>query len=215
MHGRILRPLLSLHKADLSEVCRSAGLPWAEDPTNADTAYARNKMRVVLSRAQSEQSTLALHQQKGDVKNSRSECSRTRELKAAGAAQPDLDMSFPGEGGSMYLDGLPGSDMQSLDGTCNSDEKGQAEQNSELGITADVLRLVGACSEASAILSASANALRRAAASDATEDWSECFVDTATVLSSSKGVAVRALAAVLQVNPCLFRWVSTLWQLIS
>ncbi len=43
-----MRPLLSLHKAQLVRLCSAAGLQWVEDPTNSDTSYARNKVRAVL-----------------------------------------------------------------------------------------------------------------------------------------------------------------------
>ena len=45
---RLLRPLLSLRKADLAGLCRAAGVDWVEDPTNADTNFVRNKIRAVL-----------------------------------------------------------------------------------------------------------------------------------------------------------------------
>ncbi|CAL8467136.1 g6672 [Coccomyxa elongata] len=69
MHGRILRPLLSLHKATLVEVCRSAGLQWVEDPTNSNISYARNKLRSGLRQIDSLQSPV---QQAVDSESSRS-----------------------------------------------------------------------------------------------------------------------------------------------
>jgi len=46
--GSYLRPFLDLRRADTEEVCRAEGLdPW-EDPSNADPAFARSRVRTVL-----------------------------------------------------------------------------------------------------------------------------------------------------------------------
>lgn len=42
---RLLRPLLPVPKADLEAVCRAAGLPWVEDPSNASDRHARARLR--------------------------------------------------------------------------------------------------------------------------------------------------------------------------
>lgn len=42
---RLLRPLLHLRHADLVGLCRARGLPWREDPSNRDQAFARNRLR--------------------------------------------------------------------------------------------------------------------------------------------------------------------------
>jgi tRNA(Ile)-lysidine synthase len=41
----LVRPLLDLTKADLVAVCRRDGLAFVEDPSNADPAYARARLR--------------------------------------------------------------------------------------------------------------------------------------------------------------------------
>jgi len=41
----LVRPLLKTSKNELKEICRSAAVEWIEDPTNTDTAIARNKIR--------------------------------------------------------------------------------------------------------------------------------------------------------------------------
>jgi tRNA(Ile)-lysidine synthase len=45
-HVRILRPLLGATHADLLAVCREAGVPWLEDPSNASPATARARLRA-------------------------------------------------------------------------------------------------------------------------------------------------------------------------
>jgi tRNA(Ile)-lysidine synthase len=45
---RILRPLLSLAKADLVAFCHSRRVAFAEDPSNANPAYARTRMRALM-----------------------------------------------------------------------------------------------------------------------------------------------------------------------
>ncbi len=46
-HGdlRLLRPLLGVPKARLSAICAAAQLPVVDDPSNADTRYARARLR--------------------------------------------------------------------------------------------------------------------------------------------------------------------------
>ncbi len=42
---RLLRPLLHATRAELIAYCRDRGLTWREDPSNADPAFARNRIR--------------------------------------------------------------------------------------------------------------------------------------------------------------------------
>lgn len=44
--GRVVRPLLALSRAETRELARKAGLPFADDPTNEDPAFARNRVRA-------------------------------------------------------------------------------------------------------------------------------------------------------------------------
>jgi tRNA(Ile)-lysidine synthase len=46
----IARPLIGVAKSDLVAFCRSRGVPFIEDPSNADPAYARPRLRALLSR---------------------------------------------------------------------------------------------------------------------------------------------------------------------
>ena len=44
--GRVVRPLLGLSRDRIRELATAAGLPFADDETNADPAYARNRIRA-------------------------------------------------------------------------------------------------------------------------------------------------------------------------
>jgi tRNA(Ile)-lysidine synthase len=43
--GRIVRPLLSVTRADTRAYCRLQGVPFVDDPSNLDLAYERNRVR--------------------------------------------------------------------------------------------------------------------------------------------------------------------------
>ena len=45
---RLLRPLLALPRARLEATLRRRGLPWIEDPTNQDPAFARVRLRELM-----------------------------------------------------------------------------------------------------------------------------------------------------------------------
>lgn len=46
--GVILRPMLGVRRAEIEAWLRELGQPWREDATNADTAFARNRVRHEL-----------------------------------------------------------------------------------------------------------------------------------------------------------------------
>jgi tRNA(Ile)-lysidine synthase len=46
--GRIIRPLLGIGREETAAHCRARGLAWREDATNADPAFARNRIRARL-----------------------------------------------------------------------------------------------------------------------------------------------------------------------
>lgn len=48
-HGRLLRPLLGVRRADTEAACREAGLTWWTDPDNADPLYSRSRLRAALA----------------------------------------------------------------------------------------------------------------------------------------------------------------------
>ena len=45
-NGRVIRPLLGLGRERIRELAVAAGLPFADDETNEDTAFARNRIRA-------------------------------------------------------------------------------------------------------------------------------------------------------------------------
>src|SRR3954471_10688921 len=46
--GRLVRPLLGVTREDTAAWCAARGLSWVEDPSNADDAYARSRVREGL-----------------------------------------------------------------------------------------------------------------------------------------------------------------------
>src|SRR5881397_2830161 len=48
VRGRIIRPLIELHRAALETELRRVALPWVEDPTNRDPKFLRNRIRHEL-----------------------------------------------------------------------------------------------------------------------------------------------------------------------
>ncbi|BDA40549.1 probable tRNA(Ile)-lysidine synthase at N-terminal half [Coccomyxa sp. Obi] len=195
MHGRILRPLLSLHKASLVEVCRSAGLQWVEDPTNANISYVRNKLRSVLGQIDSLQSS---GQQADDSQSSRSTPNGHATPDMPGEAhQSAVRLASEGAIRSLSQD-TAGDKGETVTGVLDDEEQSRTGQPGASSVTADILRLVDACREASAILTGRASAVQKAALVDAAEDWAECSLDTGPLLSAGKYVAVRTLAAILQ-----------------
>ncbi len=49
--GRLVRPLLGFTRAQTTTYCEQRGLAWRDDPSNAEGAYARNRVRHGLARA--------------------------------------------------------------------------------------------------------------------------------------------------------------------
>jgi len=47
--GDVVRPLLSITRAETTAYCVEHGLPWRDDPTNATPRYARNRARAALA----------------------------------------------------------------------------------------------------------------------------------------------------------------------
>jgi tRNA(Ile)-lysidine synthase len=52
--GRLLRPLLGFTRAQTTAYCEERDLPWRDDPSNDEGAYARNRIRHGLARALAE-----------------------------------------------------------------------------------------------------------------------------------------------------------------
>ncbi len=49
--GRLVRPLLGFTREQTTAYCEQRGLAWRDDPSNAEGAYARNRIRQGLARA--------------------------------------------------------------------------------------------------------------------------------------------------------------------
>jgi len=52
--GRLVRPLLGFTRERTTTYCEERGLPWRDDPSNDEGAYARNRIRHGLARALAE-----------------------------------------------------------------------------------------------------------------------------------------------------------------
>jgi tRNA(Ile)-lysidine synthase len=45
---RLIRPVLHLHRTELVAHCRTRGLDWRDDPSNADQVFRRNQVRISI-----------------------------------------------------------------------------------------------------------------------------------------------------------------------
>jgi tRNA(Ile)-lysidine synthase len=52
--GRLVRPLLGFSREETTAYCEERDLPWRDDPSNEESAYARNRVRHGLARALAE-----------------------------------------------------------------------------------------------------------------------------------------------------------------
>jgi tRNA(Ile)-lysidine synthase len=52
--GKLVRPLLGVTRAQTTAYCEERGLPWRDDPSNDEGAYARNRVRHGLAEALAE-----------------------------------------------------------------------------------------------------------------------------------------------------------------
>ena len=90
---RLLRPLLTIPKARLLATATTRGVPWVEDPSNLDTAFARGRLRRSRS-ALPEAGVIAERQRQRQAEESQ----RAADLAAAVAVSPtgaailDLDV---------------------------------------------------------------------------------------------------------------------------
>lgn len=46
--GEILRPILTVSRADVMDYARAAGVEWVDDPSNLDRSFSRNRLRLDL-----------------------------------------------------------------------------------------------------------------------------------------------------------------------
>jgi tRNA(Ile)-lysidine synthase len=93
--GSLIRPLLTLGRADTRRLAAAARLPFRDDPSNEDTGYARNRIRLEVLPALHELSRSA----ELNIAETRAELAEESEvldrlvesvLEEAGAAQPTL-----------------------------------------------------------------------------------------------------------------------------
>jgi tRNA(Ile)-lysidine synthase len=52
--GKLVRPLLGFTREETTAYCEERGLPWRDDPSNDEGAYARNRIRHGLAEALAE-----------------------------------------------------------------------------------------------------------------------------------------------------------------
>lgn len=209
-----------MHKGILEAACREQGLTWANDPTNLDTSYLRNRMRALLSQHQ----THAQSQQ--PVSNVASSCgSLSATLGSANLLAHCWQASS---------DATPKKHQSSSHGT-------QAVQELARGLQADatlsrsktsadimqaILHVQQRCAAAHAIISCQAKALltdslqlsernKQKQAMTSIESGQQssrlCSLAVKPFAEAQPAVALLALSAVLQVclstlHDCTFIW---------
>jgi tRNA(Ile)-lysidine synthase len=133
-HGRLVRPLLEVSRAETREYCRSRGIPFRDDASNADPRFARARIRHEALPALGERAeaaiaeTAALLRDEAEVLDAAVDAALTDDLAAMAALPPALArlvlrrlagdaplsrervdelLALAGHGGSAALD-LPG-----------------------------------------------------------------------------------------------------------
>lgn len=95
--GRVVRPLLGLTRAETRELAQRAGLPFADDPTNFDPAFARNRIRaevLPVLRAFSEQVERNIAETRAELAEEQTLLERValEALEAAGSGAGDTEV---------------------------------------------------------------------------------------------------------------------------
>ena len=163
-------------------LCRLHSMPFAEDPTNRDTFFLRNRLRKLLSDA----SPSRKRPQQDTPQNYGSQRSPSKhqlspEPQAKGQSRTSCGASA-----------VPPRIQTSS----------QAEQASSADITSDALRVMQACRAVSRKLQEDADMLLKRASLQGTST----LLDLSVLDAARQPVAVRALATALQVcmqEPCL------------
>jgi tRNA(Ile)-lysidine synthase len=88
--GRLIRPLLTITRAETAAYCRARGLAWREDPSNAEPVYARNRVRNELLPALRELHPAAEENVLRTLAMLRDEAAVLDELVAAAARDPEI-----------------------------------------------------------------------------------------------------------------------------
>jgi hypothetical protein len=169
--GRVVRPLLQMHKHELLALCHQNDLPFAEDPTNRDIFFSRNHLRKLLS---------SRHSPAADV---------LQGLKR----QHFSHMHAPGHQAPIGNTGMTihkeAPQVEAQKSVSNRVPRPSA-------LSRDILKLMSACGTASSRLQAEADVLfERARLPGAA-----MLLDLEILCQGSKAVAVRILAKALEVN---------------
>ena len=165
-----------MHKDELVALCQSEGLPFALDPTNQDTFFSRNRLRKLMG---NQQAIAACMPQR------LSDCSPSQEIT-------ELVCQSPAAQASTF--DLP---QRVGHGALSNTDPGQ--QTVSRALTADVLRVMAACSAASVRLKKAAELVLE----HARVPSPSTLLDVGTLRRSSKHVAVRALSKALVVRVLL------------
>lgn len=99
--GRLVRPLLGFGRTQVTAYCEERNLPWREDPTNEDSAFARNRVRHGLAAALAEVHPAAAANVLRTAELLREESEVLEALASA-----EIDDSNDGAGGTIPLERL-------------------------------------------------------------------------------------------------------------
>lgn len=174
--GRVVRPLLGMHKDELVALCHHHGLPFAEDPTNRDTTFARNHLRELLSSSQDTAAHMSHEREKQPTSQ--------RNISEQQRAQETARIS------TMESAARPAVEHTDVQDTRSS------RNLSSSAHSRDVLRVMSVCGAASMKLQKEADLLLERARLPG----SCTLLDTAVLSQGNKHVAVRALAKALLVG---------------
>lgn len=169
--GRVVRPLLQMHKHQLLALCHQNDLPFAEDPTNRDIFFSRNHLRELLS---------GRHSPAADV--------------LQGLKRPHFShMHAPGHQAPIGNTGMTiHKEAQQVEAQRSVSDRVPHQST----LSRDILKLMSACGAASRRLQAEADVLFECARLPG----SAMLLDLEVLCQGSKSVTVRALAKALEVS---------------
>ena len=163
-------------------LCRLHSIPFAEDPTNRDTFYLRNRLRKLLSDASSS-------------------CMRPQQCtpQSHGSQHPPSEHQFSLEPQAKEQ---PRISCGASAAPARTQRYSRAEQAFSADITSDALRVMRACRIASRKVQEDADMLLRRASLQG----NSMLLDLSVLDAARQPLALRALATALQVclrEPCL------------
>ena len=171
-----------MHKEELLALCRLHSMPFAEDPTNRDTFYLRNRLRKLLSDA-----ALSRMPPQQDTPQNHDSHRHPSELQLSHKPQAK---------------GQPRTSCGASAAPASTQTSSRAEQAFSADTTSDALRVMRACRAASRKLQEDADMLLKRASLQG----AGMLLDLSVLHAARQPVAVRALATALQVcmqSPCL------------